>query len=201
MSDFFNYDTPTGPVQHGPPTKRKKSTPSSTQSVPPSEEQATPAEATASVFKATHPPIQQSKYNYDCYNVNIDLPVYNTFTHAAQSPPKDTCYNGLKFPGPTELTHHKGQKHKDGYSCSKCDKDFQNNRGTWKHFRAQHLYIYTHMCQVEGCKFGEKKGVYGNDDQTLVWKHMDKKHGVTFPLGCPKCKRTFSSIKFQVPHI
>ena len=37
MSDFFNYDTLTGPVQHGPPPKRKKSTPSSAQSVPPSE--------------------------------------------------------------------------------------------------------------------------------------------------------------------
>ena len=56
------------------PHKRKKSTLSSTQSVPPSEEQTNPEGATASVFKATHPPIQQSKYNYDCYNVNIDSP-------------------------------------------------------------------------------------------------------------------------------
>ena len=155
MSDFFNYDTQTGPVQHGSPPQKEKSTPSSTQSVPPSEEQATPVEVTTSVFKATHPPVQQSKCNYDCYSVNIDLPVYDTFTHAAQAPPKNTCYCGLKFPGPTELAQHKGQKHKDGYSCSKCGK-------------AQHQYIYTHMCQVEGCKFGKKKGVYGNDDQTLV---------------------------------
>ena len=156
------------------------------------------------MFKATHPPIQQSMYSCDCYNVNIDLPVYNTFTHAAQAPPKDTCYCGLKFSKATELAQHKAGNHKDGYSCSKCGKVFQNNRGTWKHFRAQHLYIYiyfTHMCQVEGCKFGKKKGTYGNDDQTLVWKHMGKKHGVTSPLGCPKCKRTFSSIKFKVPHI
>ena len=145
MSDFFNYDTPTGPVQHEPLTQRKRSTPSSTQSVPPSEEQATPAEATANVFKATHPPIQQSEYNYDCYNVNIDRPVYNTFTHAAQAPPKDTCYCGLKFQGPAELAQHKGPKHKDEYSCSKCGKGFQNNRSTWKHFRAQYLYIYTHV--------------------------------------------------------
>ena len=42
-------------------------------------------------------------------------------------------------------------------------------------------YIYTHMCQVEGCKFGKNKGTYGNDDETLVWKHVDKKHGVTSP--------------------
>ena len=83
MSDFFNYDRPTGPVQNGPPPKRKKSTPSSTQSVPPSEEQATPVEATASVFLAKHPPIKQNKYNDDCYNVDIELPVHNTFTQAA----------------------------------------------------------------------------------------------------------------------
>ena len=30
---------------------------------------------------------------------------------------------------------------------------------------------------------------------------MDKKDGVTSPLGCPKCKGIFSSVKFQVPHI
>ena len=125
------------------PPKRKKSTPSSTQSVLPSEEQATPEEAIASVFKATHPPIQQSKYHYDCYNVNIDLPVYNTFTQ--QAPPKDTCYCGLKFKGATELAQYKAAKHKDWYSCSKCSKGFQNNRGTWKHFRAKHLYMYTYV--------------------------------------------------------
>ena len=30
---------------------------------------------------------------------------------------------------------------------------------------------------------------------------MDKKHGIKSLLGCPKYKRTFSSIKFQVSHI
>ena len=143
------------------------------------------------MFKATHLPIQQSKYNYDCYNVNIDLPVYNTFTHAAQAPPKGTCYCGLKSKGATELAQHKAAKHKDGYSCSKCGKGFQNNRGTWKHFRVQHLLIYTHMCQVEGCKFGKNKGTYGNDEQTLVWKHMDKKHGVTSPPRLSQMKEDF----------
>ena len=55
MNNFFNYDTPTGPVQHGPlPTKRKKSTPTSTQSVPPSEEQATPERATANLCSKLH---------------------------------------------------------------------------------------------------------------------------------------------------
>ena len=87
MSDFFHYDIPTGQVQHGPSAKRKKAAPAAaTQSVPPPEEQ--PEDQPAEVFKATHKPIEQSKYNYDCYNVDISLAVYDTFTHAAQAPPK-----------------------------------------------------------------------------------------------------------------
>ena len=57
------------------------------------------------------------------------------------------------------------------------------------------------MCQVAGCKLGQQKGVHGNDDQTFLWKHMHKKHGVRSPLGCPKYNKTFSTIKYQVPHI
>ena len=87
MSDFFYYDTPTGQVQHGPPPKRKKAAPAAaTQSLPPPEEQL--EDQPAEVFKVTHEPIEQSKYNYDCYNVDISLTVYDTFTHAAQAPPK-----------------------------------------------------------------------------------------------------------------
>ena len=201
MDEFFNYHTSTGLVQHGPPTKRKRSS-TSTLSVPPEEEQQTPEEETATVFQATHQPIKQEKYNYDCYNVDINLPVYYTFTKAAQAPPKNTCYCGMNFPQATELEQHKSVVHKTkGYSCSKCGKSYRDNRGTWKHFRVQHLQIYTHMCQVAGCTLGPEKGVYGNDDQTLVWKHMDKNHGVKSPLGCPKCNKTFSSIKYQVPHV
>ena len=102
MDDFFNYHTSTGLVEHGPPTKRKRSS-TSTQSVPPEEEQQTPEEQTATVFQATHQPIKQDKYNYDCYNVDINLPVYNTFTKAAQAPPKNTYHCGMNFPQATEL--------------------------------------------------------------------------------------------------
>ena len=185
MDEFFNYHTSTGLVEHGPPTKRKRSS-TSTQSVPPEEEQQTPEEQTATVFQATHQPIKQDKYNYDCYNVDINLPVYNTFTKAAQAPPKNTCHSGMNFPQATELEQHKSVVHKTkGYSCSKCGKSYRDNRGTWKHFRVQHLQIYTHMCQVAGCKLGQEKGVYGNDDQTLVWKHMDKKPWGKVPPRVP----------------
>ena len=62
MSDFFHYDTPTGQVQHGHPAKRKKAVPAAaTQSVLPPEEQS--EDQPAEVFKATHKPIEQSKYN------------------------------------------------------------------------------------------------------------------------------------------
>ena len=85
MSNFFHYDTPTGQAQHGPPAERKKAAPAAaTQSVPSPEEQ--PENQPAEVFKATHKPIEQSKYNHDCYNVDISLAVYDTFTHAAQAP-------------------------------------------------------------------------------------------------------------------
>ena len=97
MDEFFNYHTSTGLVQHGPPTKRKRSS-TSTLSVPPEEEQQTPEEETATVFQATHQPIKQDKYNYDCYNVDINLPVYNTFTKAAQAPPKKHMSLWDEFP-------------------------------------------------------------------------------------------------------
>ena len=143
MDDFFNYDTSTGLVEHGPPTKRKRTT-TATQSVPVEKAPQTPQEQTATAFQATHQPIKQDKYNYDCYNVDINLPVYNTFTKAAQTPPKTTCHCVINFPQATELEQHKSLVHKTkGYSCSKCGKSYRDNRRTWKHFRVQHLQIYT----------------------------------------------------------
>ena len=97
MDDFFSYDTSTGLVEHGPPTKRKR-TATATQSVPAKEAPQTPEEQTATVFQATHKPIKQDKYNYDCYNVDINLPIYKTFTKVAQAPPKNTCHCGINIP-------------------------------------------------------------------------------------------------------
>ena len=111
MDDFFSYDTSTGLVEHGPPTNRKR-TATATQSVPAEEAPQTPEEQTATVFQATHQPIKQDKYNYDCYNVDINLLVYNTFTKAAQAPPKNTCHCGINFPQATELEQHNSLVHK-----------------------------------------------------------------------------------------
>ena len=145
MNDFFSYDTPTGSVQHGPPLKGKSQLSLQLSLFLHQKNRQLLKEQLLVCSKLHIHQFNNQCTNYDCYNVNIDLPVYNTFAHAAQAPPKDTCYCGLKLSGPTELAQHKAGNHKDGYSCSKCGKVFQNNRDTWKHFRSQHQYIYTYV--------------------------------------------------------
>ena len=72
MDDFFNYDTSTGLVEHGPPTKRKW-TATATQSVPAEEAPQTPEEQTATVFQATHQPIKQDKYPLNKINITMTV--------------------------------------------------------------------------------------------------------------------------------
>ena len=118
------------------------------------------------------------------------------------APPDLTCYCGLAFNTNEELSLHVSSVHKDKvYKCSTCGTQCKNNRATWKHFRSQHLYIHTHHCTIASCQFGKNNTPYGNDDQCLVWMHMGKKHSLKSPLGCPKCTKTFSSPKYQIPHI
>ena len=141
-------------------------------------------------------------YAYDCYNVEITNPKYNTFTKVPQCPPDLTCYCGLAFNTNEELSLHVSSVHKDKvYKCSTCGTQCNNKRATWKHFRSQHLYIHTHHCTISSCQFGKNNKPYGNDDQCLVWMYMEKKPSLKLPLGCPKCTKTFSSPKYQIPHI
>ena len=210
MDNFFQYFTLTGTVHQCPKAKRRKTTsgiPAPTQT--PSEEteerqppQGPPASQPAPLYISSFAPIQQDLYAYDCYNVEITNPKYNTFTKVPQCPPDLTCYCGLSFNTKDELSLHVSSVHKDKvYKCSSCGTQCKNNRATWKHFRSQHLYIHTHHCTIASCQFGKNKKPYGNDDQCLVWMHMEKKHSLKSPLGCPKCTKTFSSPKYQIPHI
>ena len=230
MDNFFQYFTSTGTVHKGPKAKRRKTTsgiPAPTQT--PSEEseesqppQGPPASQPAPLYIPSVAPIQQDLYAYDCYYVEISNPKYNTFTKVPQCPPDLTCYCGLSFNTKDELSLHVSSVHKDKvYKCSSCGTQCRNNRATWKHFRSQHLYIhthhctiatwkhfrsqhpyiYTHHCTIASCQFGKNKKPYGNDDQCLVLMHMEKKHSLKPPLVCPKCTKTFSSPKYQIPHI
>ena len=42
-------------------------------------------------------------------------------------------------------------------------------------------------CSVDGHPFG-------NNEQYMVWWHMQEDHGLHSPLGCPKCDGTFCAI-------
>ena len=179
MQDFFSYYSPTGSISQGLVPKRRKTkwgvptpTPTSTtaaEDVPEAQSAEGPPESqTADLYRPSHA-IQQSLYAYDCYNVNIQGPKYNTFTKVPQCPPDKGCYCGLTFNSQEELSAHVSTVHKDKvYKCSNCGTQCKNNRATWKHFRSQHLYIHIHHCTIGSCKFGKNNKPYGNDDQCLV---------------------------------
>ena len=127
---------------------------------------------------------------------------YNTFTKVPQCPPDLTCYCGMAFNDQVGFGAHVNSVHKEkGYNCSNCNLHCKTNRACWKHFRAQHLYVHTHKCTIASCTSGQNGKPYGNDSQTLVWAHMEKQHSLKNPLGCPKCTKTFTSPKYQIPHI
>ena len=213
MNDFFSYFTPTGSVSEGPAPKRRKTTlgvppagptPTPAQDEPEQAEppEGHPASATVALYRPSFAPLQQNMYAYDCYNVDIQDPKYNTFSHVPQCPPDKGCYCGLKFNTQDELSVHISTVHKNKvYKCSDCGTKCKNNRATWKHFRSQHLYTHTHHCTIASCQLGKNNKPYGNDDQCLVWMHMQKHHSLKSPLGCPKCTKTFSSPKYQLSHI
>ena len=179
MDKFFHYFTGTGTVTEGPKSKRRKTTsgiPAPTQT--PSEEteqtehpQNPPASQPADLYRPSFAPIQQDLYAYDCYNVDITDPMYNTFSKVPQCPPDLICYCGLSFNTKDELSMHVTTVHKDKvYKCSSCGTQCKTNRATWKHFRSQHLYIHT----IPSCKLGKNNKANGNNDQCLAWMHMEK---------------------------
>ena len=99
-------------------------------------------------------PVVQDLYpQYDCYNVNILDPIYDTKAHVATCPPTNTCYCGRVCSNAASLRSHQERWHADGnYECISCDYSSDNMRHTWEHHHTQHLYIHTHMCKVSAVK-------------------------------------------------
>ena len=60
-------------------------------------------------------PILQNLYpQYNCYNVNILDPVYNTKAKVATCPPTNTCYCGRVCSNPASLKSHHDRRHSQG---------------------------------------------------------------------------------------
>ena len=57
-----------------------------------------------------------------------------------------------------------------------------------------------HAGQAWAC-FDCGKHPFGNDEQYMVWWHMQEDHGLRSPLGCPKCDGTFCAKQTQQKHI
>ena len=65
--------------------------------------------------------------------------------------------------------------------------------------RTQHKRRHLHQCTFDTCSVDGHP--FGNDEQYMVWWHMQKDHGLCSPLGCPKCDGTFCSKQSQQKHI
>ena len=60
-------------------------------------------------------------------------------------------------------------------------------------------YRHIHQCTFDGCSIDGHP--FGNDEQYMVWWHMQEDHGLHSPFGCPKCDGTFCAKQTQQKHI
>ena len=60
-----------------------------------------------------------------------------------------------------------------------------------------HDCVFVHYCTFVDCKDGPKGAMFGSEEPSDVWWHMDKRHGLPTPLGCPKCDKRFASKQSQ----
>ena len=89
-----------------------------------------------------------------------------------------------------------------GWQCDQCGKHFKDKRPSWKHFHTIHDHVFVHYCTfINTCKAGHNGTKFGSEEQSDVWWHMDKRHGLVSPLGCPKCDKMFASKQSQKAHI
>ena len=148
-----------------------------------------------------NPLINQELYIYDCYVVDITDGHYNTKTSIETCPTKNQCYCSQQFASSDKFKTHEKQHARQAWARFECDKKSKGNDkcAVYKHYRTQHKRRHLHQCtfdthSVDGHPFG-------NDEQYMVWWHMQDEHGLHSPLGCPKCEGTFYSKQSQHKHI
>ena len=148
-----------------------------------------------------HPFIEQDLYVYECYNVDISDRHYNTKTNIKTCPKKNQCYCGEQFETQAEFSQREKQHAGQAWACFDCGKQLKGNdkRAVYKHYRTQHEYRHIHQCTFDGCSIDGHP--FGNDEQYMVWWHMQEDHGLHSPLGCPKCDGTFCAKQIQQKHI
>ena len=103
------------------------------------------------------------------------------------------CHYWEEFEYAAEVAQHVSQDHPANctWTCFFCASTTSKREYIWKHVRTQHLNLYVHICQFKNCNKGKNGKMFGNDVVTTMWAHMDKKHGLKNPLGCPFGKETF----------
>ena len=154
-------------------------------------------------FEESFSPLGGHSYPYDCYKVNIHDDHYNTKGTGSLHPPHDQCHCGFVYKTQLDKDNHVTLTHPGGvWQCDECGKHFKDKRSSWKHFRTIHDHVFVHYCTfVETCNDGHNGTKFGSEEQSDVWWHMDKKHGLTSPLGCPMCEKKFASKQSQKAHI
>ena len=188
VSDYFE----TGPSYNIPPSKKRKV-------AAPRQ----PEGGEEELLEESCTPLGGHSYPYDCYNVNIQDEHYNTKGTGSLHPPQDQCHCGFICKTPFDKTNHVTVTHAGGvWQCDQCGNHFKDKRSTWKHYRTIHDHVFVHYCTfVDICSDGHNGTKFGSEEQSDVWWHMDKKHGLTTPLGCPKCDKKFAIKQSQKAHI
>ena len=118
---------------------------------------------------------------------------YNTKTSIKTCPTKNQCYCGQEFASSEEFKTHEKQHAGQAWACFECDKKSKGNdkHVVYKHYRTKHERRHLHQCTFDICSVDGHP--FGNDEQYMVWWHMQEDHGLCSPLGCPKCEGTFHS--------
>ena len=150
-----------------------------------------------------NPLIDQELYIDDCYAVdstdghyNTKTSIktcptknqcyYNTKTSIKTCPTKNQCYCGQQFASSDEFKAHEKQHPGQVWACFECDKKSKDNDKctVYKHYRTQHERRHLHQCTFDTCTVDGHP--VGNDEQYMVWWHMQGDHGLHSPLGVSK---------------